>query len=228
MTNSITVIFIVGIGAPAELYIDYLADLKEQISPTKLWVLEWWNQHDFGMNLLQSYIDNSEVILIGHSSGSNLALQALIKWPKLVKKIIMLDPHFLRTTHTLPTVARMLDVILSEDNRVTQERVTKAYEPLINNDATFNNALKYAINWVHEDFDKSCNLLKTFPTHSVLFIVFTNSNYQIVNDGSKKIIRDLWENFNVDLRFLPTHHFDLIENKCARSINQLIKDWLAL
>src|SRR3990167_9228982 len=109
-------VFLVGLGAPASLYADYLDDLKKHLPHTKLFVLEWWSQDDFGMNALQSYIGNSDAILIGHSAGSVIALQAFAKWPALVKKIIMLDSHFLRTSNNLLIVSHMLDVMLSNDS----------------------------------------------------------------------------------------------------------------
>lgn len=222
------VIFIVGLGTPADLYTDYLDDLKKQMPQIELLVLAWWNQDDFGINLLRSYIDDSHVILIAHSAGGVIAFQALAKWPELIKKIIMLDSHFLRTPHALSTVAHMLDTILSKDNKVIQDKVKNAYAPILHDDATFNKALKFAVNWVNEHFDPSCNLLKMMPAHSVLFIGFTNSNYQILNDKDKSVLLRIWNKFNVDVKFFLINHFDLIESKSANDINQLIVDWLVL
>ena len=44
------VVFIVGLGAPATLYSDYLDNLKNPLPQTKLLVLEWWNQDDYGIS----------------------------------------------------------------------------------------------------------------------------------------------------------------------------------
>lgn len=219
-------IFIVGLGAPASLYTNYLDSLKKHLPQSKLLVLEWWNQDDFGINALQSSIDNSEVMLIGHSAGSVLALQALSKWTDLVKKIIMLDSHFLRTKKTLHSVSRMLEIMLCNDNSSIKNRVKSAYAPIINNSLAFNKALEYAIEWVNTSFDQICNMLPTMPKHSALHIGFTNSGYQILDTADEKALLTLWEKFNVDIHFLPMNHFDLIDTKHAEIINQLIASWL--
>src|SRR5437773_2368557 len=128
------VIFLVGLGAPASLYANYLDDLKKRLPQTNIVALEWWNQADFGVNALQSEINNSEVMLIGHSGGSVLALQALATMPGLVKRIIMLDSHFLHTRNALPTVSRALDIMLSQSSSSVAKQVKNAYLPLINHD----------------------------------------------------------------------------------------------
>lgn len=221
-----TAVFIVGLGAPASLYADYLNDLKKYLPQTKIFVLEWWNQDDFGINALQSYIGNSDVILLGHSAGGVIALQALAKWPSLVKKIIMLDSHFLHTKNTLLTVSRMLDIMLSKDNLTIKNRVKNAYAPIIDNSLAFNKALDFAIEWVNTSFTQVCTMFNTMPAHSALHIGFTNPGYQILSDEDKKVLLLLWEKFNVDVKFLPMNHFDLIDDKYAASINQLIAAWI--
>jgi pimeloyl-ACP methyl ester carboxylesterase len=173
------VIFLVGLGAPASLYTDYINDLKKRLPyQPKLFVLEWWNECDFGINELKIYINNSEVILIGHSAGSVIALQTLAQWPHLVKKIIMLDSHFLRKPASLATVSRMLETILSNDSLTIQQKVKNAYLPILENDLIFNKALKFAIEWVNHSFDNACTMLNTLPAHSSLYIGFTNSRYK--------------------------------------------------
>lgn len=222
-----TVIFIVGLGAPEDLYVDYLGDLKTTLPHAKFLVLEWWNQDDFGMTTLQSYIGNSDVILIAHSAGSVIALQALEKWPAFIKKIIMLDSHFLRSHHVLPTIERMLEIMLTKDNSTIQNRVKDAYAPMLVNDAIFKNALQFAINWVNEHFDQACNLFDTMPAHAALFIGFTNSSYQILNSEEQNTLSALWQKHNVDVKFFPINHFDLIEENNAKRINQCIVNWLS-
>lgn len=221
-----TAIFIVGLGAPANLYTNYLDNLKKYFPQTKFFVLEWWNQDDFGVNQLQSYISNSKVILIGHSAGGVIALQALAKWPKWVEKVIMLDSHFLRTKSHLLKVSHMLDIMLSNDNSTVNDRVKSAYAPIIDNSLAFNKALEFAIEWVNTSFDQVCPLFNTMPAHSALQIGFTNPSYQILNVKDKKALLASWEKFSVDVKFLPMNHFDLIDDKQADHINRLIADWV--
>jgi pimeloyl-ACP methyl ester carboxylesterase len=230
MMNSVTqtIIFLVGLGAPANLYDDYLDDLRKKLPQTKLFVLEWWSQNDFGLRILQSYIGDSELILIGHSGGSVIALQALEKWPNSIKKIVMLDSHFLRTHQSLPTVARMLDIILINNKLSIQNKIRAAYAPLLINDVAFTKALNYAIQWVNERFDMTCHSLNTLPSHSVLFIGFTNSSYQILNNEEINALSVQWKKINVDVNFFAINHFDLIENKNASVINQVIATWLSI
>lgn len=221
-------VFIVGLGASASLYADYLDNLKKYLPQTKLFVLEWWNQDDFGISALQSYIGNSNVILIGHSAGGVIALQAVAKWPALVKKIILLDSHFLRTKNTLLTVSRMLDTILSKTNLTIKNKVKNAYAPIIDNSLAFNKALEFAVEWVNTRFDQVCTMFNTMPAHSALQIGFTNSGYQILNDEDERVLLAFWEKFSVDVKFFPMNHFDLIEDQYAAGINQLIADWLCM
>ncbi len=221
-----TVIFIVGLGAPANLYKDYLEDLKARLPQTQIMVLEWWNQPDYGINKLHSYIGNSEVILIAHSAGGVIALQALEKWPGQVKKIMMLDSHFLHTRKALPTVKSILDIMLSHDSPAIRHNVKNAYAPIIDNDVVFNDAFKFAIDWVNNSFDAARDNLKNLPAHSALHIGFTNSSYQLIDDEDKKAAKELWGKSNVDTKFLPMNHFDLIDDKHAANINQSIITWL--
>lgn len=220
------VIFLVGLGSPASLYEDYFDDLKKNLPKIKLFVCEWWNQEDFGINSLQSYIDGSEVILIAHSAGGVIALEALAKWPSFVKKIILLDSHFLRTMNTLPTVNHMLDIMLRNDDSVIKDRVKNAYAPIIDNSVVFNKALKFAIDWVNSRFHQVSSKINAMPAHSVLFIGFSNSGYQILNPEDEKALLITWKKFNVAPKFLPMNHFDLIDTKYATQINQLLSKWL--
>lgn len=220
------VVFIVGVGAPANLYADYFDDLKKRLPHITLFVLEWWKEDDFGINTLKSYINNSDVILIGHSAGSVLALQALVNWPCLVKKIIMLDSHFLRARNSLPTVSHMLDIILSKSNPTIKNKVENAYAPLLKNDLAFNSALTFAIEWVNDNFDRVCHIVAKMQEHSALHIGFTNSVYQILDAEDEKALLALWGKFGVDVKCFPMTHFDLINNKHAAIINQFIASWL--
>ena len=224
--NNKTAIFIVGLCAPASLYADYLDNLKKHLPQTKLFVLEWWNQDDFGVSALQSYIGNSEVILIGHSAGSVIALQALARWPDLVKKIIMLDSHFLHSQSALPSVSGMLEIMLSKDDSTIKKRVKSAYAPIIDNSIVFDKALKFAIGWVNASFDQVCPMFNAMLAHSALQIAFTNSGYQVLNAEDKKALSALWGKFSVDVEFLTMNHFDLIDEKYAASVNRLIALWL--
>lgn len=220
------IVFIVGLGAPASLYTEYLEDLKKRLPETQIMVLEWWNQADFGMNKLQRFIGNSEVVLLAHSAGGVIALQALAKWPEQIKKIIMLDSHFLHTRKELPTVKSILDIMLSHDSPAIRHNVKNAYAPIIDNDLVFNDAFKFAIDWVNNSFDQACDNLKMMPKHSALHIGFTNSSYQLLNGEDEKTALALWGKSNVDTEFLPMNHFDLIDANHAADINQKIVDWL--
>lgn len=225
-TTPSNIIFIVGLGAPASLYKNYLDDLQKRMPQATISVLEWWNQKDYGISKLKSYIGNSEAILIAHSAGGVIALQALEKWSQQIKKIIMLDSHFLHTRKALPTVKGILDVMLSHDTHSIRHLVKNAYAPIIDNDVVFNDAFAYAIEWVNNNFDNACATLKTLSDNSVMYIGFTNSSYEIINEDDKKSTLELWEKSNVEAKFLPMNHFDLIDNKHAANINQLIVDWL--
>jgi pimeloyl-ACP methyl ester carboxylesterase len=219
-------VFLVGLGSPASLYSDYINNLKKHLPKTTIFVLEWWSQDDFGINELQSYINNSEVILIGHSAGSVIALQAFAKWSTLVKKIIMLDSHFLRTRNVLPTISRMLDIMLSKDDSSIKNKVKSAYAPIIKNSLAFNKAFQFAIEWVSTSFNQVCTMFNAMPAHSALYIGLTNSSYQILSTEDEKAVLALWEQYSVDVKFLRMNHFDLIDDKYAVDINQLIARWL--
>jgi pimeloyl-ACP methyl ester carboxylesterase len=221
-------VFLVGIGAPASLYIDYFDDLKAHLPETNVFVLEWWKQDDFGISALQSYLGKAEMMLIGHSAGSVIALQALAKWPASVKKIIMLDSHFQRSRNALPTVNGMLEIMLSQDPTELQDRVKNAYAPILENDLVFNRALEFAIKWVNDSFDQACTMLDAMPAHSALQIGFTNLAYQMLNAEDEKTLFAFWEEFGVDVECLPMNHFDLIDEQSAASINQVIAGWLCL
>lgn len=227
--NSINqrIIFIVGLGAPASLYDDYLEDLKKKMPQAEILVLEWWSQKDFGFHTLQFYMNHSNVILVAHSGGSVIALQALEKWPDQIKKIVMLDSHFLRTQKTLPTVTRMLDVMLKDDDIQIQNKVRQAYAPVVDDDIAFNQAFHWAVQWVNEKFELTCHLLNAMPMHSVLFIGFTNASYQILNPEEQNALSTLWKKFHVDIYFVLISHFYLIEKMSANAINQIIVDWLS-
>lgn len=226
MTN--TIIFIVGLGAPAHLYADYLQNLKTLLPQSELLVLEWWSQDDFGMTQLQEYIGNSEVVLIGHSAGGSIALQAMMKWPALVKKIIMLDSHFLRTKNTLLSISRILDIMVNQDNVTIQNKVKDAYAPVVANSTQFTNALNYAIDWVNSSFDQACLHFNKMSAYSALLISFTNASYQMLDENDEIALLTQWKKFNVDVESLPMNHFDLIDKKHAAEINHLLVDWLHL
>jgi hypothetical protein len=155
-----------------------------------------------------------------------VALQALKRWPEAIKKIIMLDSHFLRTRNTLPTVERMLDIMFSEGDTALHHRVREAYEPLIENDALFNKALKFAIEWVNNYLDEACVLLKERTPHFTLLLGFTNSSYEKLKTEEEQALRASWEKFNVDVKCLPMNHFGLIDAAQGALINQWILTWL--
>jgi pimeloyl-ACP methyl ester carboxylesterase len=221
-----TIIFFVGLGAPANLYTHYLNDLRKRLPQTQLQVFKWWNQQDFDINILKSYIENTNVTFIGHSGGSVVSLKALMKWPHLIEKIIMLDSHFLKSRDSLPSVSDTLEIMLKHDNSIIQEHVKNAYKPVIENPANFNNAFQSAITWVNTWFNEACELLSTLPAHSALHIGFTNSRYEKLNIEDKKTLEVFWNKYHVDVKTFLINHFDLIDVKEAAAINQCIVEWL--
>jgi pimeloyl-ACP methyl ester carboxylesterase len=221
-----TVIFIVGLGAPASIYTAYLENLRSHLPQMELHILEWWKQTDFGVAGLQSTMEGKEVIVIGHSAGSVLALQAFSKGPGQIKKIIMLDSHFLRTQSALPGISQMLDLMLNQDDAATQNKVRAAYAQVVENDSSFKAALQFAVDWVNAYFDQVCPQLKAMPQSSVLYIGFTNPTYQKLNAENEEALLASWKKWGVDVEFFPSNHFDLIEVEQAAAINQLIADWL--
>lgn len=223
MTNfKENIVFIVGLGAPENLYKNYLVNLKKYLPQTEIFILEWWKQADFGVKALKSYIGNSKTILIAHSAGGVIALQALIQNPASVKKIIMLDSHFLSSKSALPTVSHMLDLMLIKDKENIKIAVEFAYAPILANNVAFNKALEFAIEWVNQYFNQACAQLKMTLPHSALHLGFTNSSYQVLNPEDEKAALQFWNKFNVDASTLPMGHFDLIDEMNADSINQVI------
>lgn len=219
-------IFIVGVGAPANLYSDYLEDLKKRLPQKNLKVIEWWNQADFGITALDASIENADAILVCHSGGGTLGLQAIAKWPNNIKKIIMLDSQFLHKRPPLLTVSQILDVMLSQDDSTIKNKVKAAYAPIIDDDLIFNKSLNFAIAWVNKQFDSACLKLNTMAAHTALFMGFTNSGYQALSGEEKNTLLAFWKRFGVDVKFLPINHFDLIDKKHAVTINQMIVSWL--
>jgi thioesterase domain-containing protein len=140
----------------------------------------------------------------------------------------MLDSHFLRSKKSLITVSGMLDIMLSKDNTTIKNKVKNAYAPIIDNSSDFDKALTYAVEWVNTHFDQACAMFNTMPEHSALHIGFTNSSYQLLSAEDKKAALASWAQFNVDVKFSPMNHFDLVDEKYAASVNQLIAAWLEL
>lgn len=225
--KSRAVIFLVGLGAPASMYACYLDNLKSYLSLKACHVIEWWSQNDFGISELQSCMADSEAILIGHSAGGAVALHALEKWPNQVKKVIMLDSHFLRSADKLSSVSGMLEVMLQNDNVFLQDKVKNAYATVVKNDRVFRVALKYAIQWVNESFDQACMLTATMPAHSILFVGFTDSGYQSLDAEGVNKLSYYWDKFGVDVKFIPMGHFDLVDEQYADIINQSLAGWLS-
>ena len=90
-------------GAPVNLYNNLAQGFRRYFPNAKLHILAWWDLADFGSKVINDLLQNSQAILLAHSAGGIIALQALDKFPANVKKLIMLDTHviFARVIHIL-------------------------------------------------------------------------------------------------------------------------------
>ena len=221
-----SIVFLAGLGAPIELYSDLIETIRTQIPHKKFHVLEWWSQHDFGKNELNRYLQNPNTILIGHSAGGSMSIQALADSPDVVRWVVMLDSHTLKGMSQLPSIEKFLDIILSCDSKEVIDKVRKAYVPLANDSKPFDRALLFLSEWVKNDFPKVCSAIKTMQDHTVLHMGFTDSQYQVLDAEHEKELSIFWGQNNFDTQFLPMTHFELILASRANMIVQEIADWL--
>lgn len=221
-----TIIFLVGLGAPIELYNNLIENIREQVPHKAFHVLEWWNQDDFGKNELNRYLQQTSTILIGHSAGGSMAIQALVDSPDVVQRVVMLDSHTLKGMKPFPPIEKFLDILLARDSAETIEKVRTAYIPVINDTTAIDRALEFLSAWVKNDFPEVCTTIKAMQDHTVLHMGFTDSHYQVLDTEHEIELKNFWGQYNFDTQFLPMSHFDLITPSSAKLIAHKISEWL--
>jgi len=221
-----TIVFLVGVGAPIELYNDLIESIREQIPHEAFHVLEWWNQDDFGKNELNRYLQNTSAILIGHSAGGSMAIQALADSPDVVRRVVMLDSHTLKGMKPLPSIEKFLDILLSRDSAEVIDKVRNAYASVVKDSRAFDRALEFLSEWVKNDLPEVCSIIKAMQDHMVLHMGFTNSQYQVLDVEHENELKIFWGQYNFDTQFLPMSHFDLIEPSRAKLVVHKISSWL--
>ncbi len=220
-----TIVFLVGLGAPNELYNDLIKNIKEHIPHDIFHVLEWWNQDDFGKKALNQYLENTNALLIGHSAGGSIAIQALADSPDVVRQVVMLDSHTLKGIKQLPSIEKFLDILLSHDDEEIINQVRNAYAPLIKDSSAFDRTLEFLSEWVKNDLTTVCTSIKAMSDHRVLHMGFTNSQYEVLDAEHENELKNFWGQYHFDTEFLPMSHFDLIKPRFAKMIVQKISEW---
>lgn len=218
------ILFLVGIGANAEIYQPFLQELQHQYPHAKLQTLVWWQEQDLGMKSIHNLLQDKKTLLIGHSAGGVIALKTFQQWPQLVQKIVMLDSHIIHQTNKLPSIEKMLSVMLEGDTPATQKIVQQAYAQVVQDDTQFYQAFHALVQWVNSDFELVAARFNSMPKF-VLHVGFTDCNYKKYEADAMRTEQEVWGKFGIDVRCLPMNHFDLIEPAQARVINKLIADW---
>jgi pimeloyl-ACP methyl ester carboxylesterase len=224
--KSNTIVFLAGLGAPIQLYHPLLEIIREQIPHQAFHTMEWWNQNDYGKNEIQRYLQHSNAILIGHSSGGSMAIQALVDSPDKIQRVVMLDSHAPTATKPLPSIEKFLDTILSPDSTEIIAKVRNAYAPLVNDSTAFDRAFEYLSQWVKYDLPKVGSTIKSMQDHTVLHMGFTNSHYQVLDAKEEHELITLWGQYHFDTQFLPMSHFELIKPSHAKIVVEKISSWL--
>lgn len=218
------ILFLVGIGAPTEIYQPLLQQLQQCYSLAKITSLNWWQQADFGRQDIETALQDRQTVLVGHSAGGVVALQAWQRWSQLVQKIVMLDSHIIYRASKLPSIDKMLSVMLEGDNETLKQIISQAYAPVKSNDTQFYSAFTTLVQWVNSDFELVAAKIKQKPAFA-LHVGFTDTNYKKYNDDTIQQEQTIWGKYGVDVRCLPMNHFDLIESQHAREISKVIADW---
>lgn len=222
-----TIVFLVGLGAPIDLYSDLIKNIRELIPHEAFHVLQWWNQDDFGKNELNRYLKNTNAILIGHSAGGSIAIQALADAPDVVRRVVMFDSHTLKGIKPLPSIEKFLDILLSPGSAEVINKVRNAYLQLVKDSTAFDRALEFLSLWVKNNLPEVCSKIKAMQDHTVLHMGFTNSQYQVLDAEHENELKNFWGQYNIDTQFLPMSHFDLITPSRAKLIAQKISSWLS-
>ena len=170
-----TIVFLAGLAAPVQLYSHLVENIRQQIPHGVFHVLEWWNQDDFGKKELNRYLQNTSAILIGHSSGGSMAIQALADSPDVVQRVVMLDSHTLIGMKPLPSIEKFLDIVLSPDSAEIIDKVRNAYAPVVKDSTAFDRAFEFLSQWMKNDLPKVGSAIKVMQGHTVLHMGFTNS-----------------------------------------------------
>ena len=222
-----SIVILTGLGAPISLYQQLADDLRSALPKQDIHIINWWEHEDFGQEILAKTIRNTQTILIAHSGGGVIALQALMQSPELVKRAILLDTHFLHKIPSL-TIDAMLETMLQHDNPEIKNRILEAYEPTIKNSASFFRSFHYALGWVNSSFKECLTSIQKMPAHTVFHIGFTDSSYQALD--SQHIIQNqaLWNPYKVDTESMPMSHFDLVIPTQAKRVASGIIKWLCL
>lgn len=223
-TNAL--IFIAGVGAPVDAYTHLIKRLQESIPHQSFHLLEWWSQDDFGEKALSKFVADGDAILVGHSSGGSMAIEALVQSPDKIKKVIMLDSHRLQSMSPFPPVEKMLEIMLGQDSPEIKRLVEQTYAPIILNSAVFLKAVNYLSQWVKNDFERVAAAIQKMPAHTVLHVGFTDNHYQILDATHEKEQEALWGKYNIDVECLPMTHFDLLSADKTDIIMKLLISWL--
>ncbi|HSW71741.1 MAG TPA: alpha/beta hydrolase [Gammaproteobacteria bacterium] len=221
-------IILVGLGAPSSLY----ATLSENISKTQpqfpIQILNWWDCADFGKQDLENATRNKQTLLIAHSAGGVIALQAIADAPQNIKRVIMLDTHALSKITHLLQVEHLLEIVLSGSDPKVRNQVIQAYQPIINRHQSFDASLQFAANWANTRLDETGKQIQQMAPHRVLHIGFTDSSYQLLDQAHEAEQRAFWIKYQIDKEFMPMHHFDLVLQEQAAAITSQMMTWLKL
>lgn len=222
--NQSQILFLVGIGANAGLYAAFVEELRKAFPQANVSVLEWWQQPDFGMQSLQKALQDDKTFLIGHSAGGVVSLQALQRWPEAVERVVMLDSHQIHNTGKLPSIPKMLEIMLAMDVSEIRQQVEAAYAPVVLDDTQFYKAFTALVQWVNSDLEDVFLQIKKLG-HRVLHVGFTDGNYKKLDGSGVQMEKELWGKFGIDIQCLPMNHFDLIEGRQAVVVCDAIKKW---
>lgn len=221
-----SIIFLAGLGAPIAIYNDFIQLLRDQIPHKTFHTLEWWQQQDFGSKELAGFLQDKHSILIGHSAGGSIALNALAHSPESIQRVIMLDSHTLKGMNKLPSIESFLAILLSQDSHEVIERVGEAYQLVVNDPAQFDRALLFVSAWVKDDLAQVFAKIESMDTHTVLHIASTDAHYKMLDEENKKEVMRFWSQHRIDAECIPMTHFDLIMPDHASSIVKAISRWL--
>jgi len=101
--------------------------------------------------------------------------------------------------------------------------VNKAYEPILKNSTTFDAAVKYILDWNDNHIMEALDKAKLLPAHSMLMLGLTDAKYKIHDRNSEHATRKFWEQYSMDVAFIPMNHFDCVESTMAMNICLKIK-----
>lgn len=218
-----SIIFLVGIGAPANLYHYLVTNIVEQFG-IDVKTIVWWDQDDCGVKELDSILKDKKVLLVGHSAGGIIALQALERHPNSITNLIMLDSHIVHSSKFTPKMPDFLESMIKNNNSSVIDAVNEAYIPVLQDPSDFDASIKKIITWNDTNLSKVLAKIKS-KSHSVFYISCTDQHYQMHDDNSEHEMLDVWKESGIDLFFMPMNHFDLILPQFAKNISIQIANW---